>query len=223
MNPIGPNHPHLRAVVRWLVRTINTPIARKRADRALGRAARPLQLEIGGLTKRPGWVVTNVNAVTRNYLDATATWPIEAASVRYVYSDNVIEHIPLEAGRSMLAEAYRCLQPGGVLRLVTPDLRAHVDQYLAGVVPAGQPGAATYQQMGLTVDHPLDWVRIPIASFGHHAGYVYDFDALESELRRAGFTDVVRSDLGSSAHAALSGLDQRAEEGGVQMAVEATR
>ena len=216
-------NPRLRSVVRTTVLAANTPLAKGRTRRALADAPRPLRLEIGGLAPRPGWVVTNVNAVTRNFLDATSTWPLEDGSVSHVYSDNVIEHVPLEAGRVLFAEAYRCLQPGGVIRFVTPDLRGHVERYLAGTAPKGDPEAAVYEQYGLTVDHPLDWVRIPIASFGHHEGYVYDFETLASELERVGFHHVVRTELGASDHPELDGLDQRADEGGAQMAVEATR
>lgn len=202
---------------------MNTPLARRRATRAFESAPRPLRLEIGGLARRTGWVVTNVNAVTRNFMDATVEWPLENGSVEYVYSDNVIEHLSLESGRALLAEAFRCLRPGGVIRLITPDLRGHVEKYLAGVAPAGDPEAAVYEQMGLTVEHPLDWVRIPIASFGHHEGYVYDFETLARELERVGFSSVVRTELGQSSHDALVGLDQRTDEGGTQMAVEAIR
>jgi SAM-dependent methyltransferase len=216
-------NPRLRAVVRPPVLAANTVIARRRTIRTLETSRRPLRLELGGLAPREGWLVTNVDAVTRHYLDATRPWPVEDAAVSFVYSDNVIEHLPLEGTRTLIAEAYRCLQPGGVIRFVTPDLRAHVDKYLAGVAPKGDPKARVYEEIGLTVEHPIDWVRIPIASFGHHLGYLYDFETLATELERAGFTDVVRCGHGCSDHAELSGIDQRADEGGVQLAVEATR
>lgn len=220
---LHPVHPAIRAVARPPVLAVNTPLARRRARQAFDRASRPLKVEIGGLAPRPGWVVTNVNAVTRLYLDATGPWPLEDASVSHVYSDNVIEHVPLEAGRRLFAEAFRCLRPGGAIRFVTPDLRGHVNRYLAGTSPKGDPEAKVYEDYGLTVEHPLDWIRIPIASFGHHTGYVYDFETLASELERAGFVDVTRTALGESDHPDLDGLDQRADEGGAQMAVEATR
>jgi predicted SAM-dependent methyltransferase len=194
----------LRAVVRAAVRTVNTPIAKARTTRVLAKAPRPLKIEIGGLHKRPGWVVTNVNAVTRNFLDATERWPLEDGSVSHVYADNVIEHITLEAGRAMLAEAHRCLRTGGVIRLVTPDIRGHVELYLSGA-------------------QAIDLVRIPIGSFGHHTGYVYDFDTLESELKRAGFHSVTRFELGESDQPEFKGLDQRGEAGDSQIAVEAVR
>ncbi|RYJ05098.1 MAG: methyltransferase domain-containing protein [Actinomycetales bacterium] len=216
-------HPRVKALVRPTVLAVNTPVAARRARRELDAAARPLKLEIGGHALRPGWVVTNVGPTTRLYLDATSTWPLEDASVSHIYSDNVIEHIPLVPARTLFSEAYRCLQPGGAIRFVTPDLRAHVDRYLAGQSPKGDPEAAVYEESGLTVEHPLDWIRIPIASFEHHLGYVYDFDALKLELERAGFTRVTRCELNQSDHPGLAGLDLRAAEGGAQMAVEATR
>ena len=216
-------NPRLRKVARSAVLTVNTPLAKGRAARAIRKADRPAKLEIGGLEARPGWLVTNVNAVTRNYLDATRTWPMEDGSLEVVYADNVIEHISLEQGRVMLAEAYRCLQPGGVIRLVTPDLRKHVELYLSGAEAVDGTVGSFYRGLGLVVEHPVDLVRIPIASFGHHVGYLYDFDALAAELRRAGFTQPAEYSLGDSSHAALKDLDQRTDEGGAQMAVEATR
>lgn len=213
----------VKPVARPVVLAANTPIARRRALRELENQPRPLKLEIGGNAPRAGWFVTNVGPFTKHYLDATATWPLEDASVSHIYSDNVIEHIPLIPARTLFAEAYRCLQPGGAIRFVTPDLRAHVDRYLSGQAPKGDPEAAVYEESGLTVEHPLDWVRIPIASFEHWMGYVYDYETLEAELHRAGFTDVSRRELNESPHPELAGLDLRAAEGGAQMAVEAVR
>ena len=216
-------NPRLRSVARAAVRTVNTPIAKARTTRALAGARRPLKVEIGGLQKRPGWVVTNVNAVTRNYLDATTRWPLEDGSVSHVYADNVIEHITLEAGRAMLAEAYRCLVPGGAIRLVTPDIRGHVELYLSGASAIDTPVGRRYRDAGLVVEHPIDLVRIPIGSFGHHTGYVYDFDTLDAELKRAGFHSTVRCELGQSDRPEFAGLDQRGEAGESQIAVEAVR
>jgi predicted SAM-dependent methyltransferase len=202
---------------------VNRPVATARLRRTLAAVERPFRLELGGLTPRRGWVITNVNAVTRHYLDATKPWPIEDGALSRVYADNMIEHIPLEAARVMLAEAHRCLQPGGVIRLVTPDIRKHVDLYLAGRSAVGGPVGTTYRGLGLTVEHPVDLLRIPIGSFGHHTGYLYDFDTLRAELEAAGFSDVVSCEVNESRHADLAGLDQRVEEGEAQMAVEATR
>jgi SAM-dependent methyltransferase len=216
-------NPRVRSVVRTAVMTVNTPLAKARAARTIAAAERPIKLEIGGLSKRPGWVVTNVNAVTRNYLDATSPWPLEDGACEVVYADNMIEHVPLEAGRVMFAEAFRCLRPGGVIRLVTPDLRKHIELYLSGSAAVDGEIGGFYRSLGLTVAHPVDLVRIPIASFGHHTGYLYDVATLGAELERAGFVEVRERSLSDSSHPALRDLDKRTGEGGAQMAVEARR
>lgn len=213
--------PGARSLARKGVQALNTPLAKARFRQALADADRPYRLEIGGHTPREGWIVTNVNAVTRLYLDATKRWPFADKSVEIVYSDNVIEHLTLEAGRAMLRESHRCLGPGGTIRIVTPDLRAHVEMYLSGEAAMTSAAALHYRDLGLEVEHPIDLVRIPIASFGHHQGYLYDFDTLAAELRRAGFSNVTRRALGTSDHSALQGLDIRGDEGGAQLAVEA--
>jgi hypothetical protein len=123
----------------------------------------------------------------------------------------------------MLAEAHRCLQPGGVIRLVTPDVRKHVELYLAGAASVDGAVGRAYRDLGLVVEHPVDLVRIPIGSFGHHEGYVYDFDTLNDELKRAGFHSTTRHELGESTVGDLRALDQRTDEGGAQIAVEAIR
>lgn len=216
------HRPTLRSVVRSSLQAANTPIAQARFRRAVAQAPRPLRLEIGGHTPRNGWLVTNVNAVARLYLDATKRWPIEKNSVEYVFSDNVIEHLTLQQGRSMLREARRCMRPGGVIRTVTPDLRAHVDMYLSKVDVQSNEIAGHYREIGLDVEYPIDLVRVPVAAFGHHTGYIYDFDTLAAELERAGFKNIVRCELGESEHEALRGLDIRSYEGEAQLAVEAT-
>lgn len=217
------DHPRLYAAARAAVLTVNTPLARRRADRAIAEAPRPMRLEIGGLQERSGWLVTNVNALARNYLDATERWPFEDGACEVVYADNMIEHVTLEAGRRMIAEAFRCLRPGGVIRLVTPDLRKHVELYLAGRESVDGEIGEFYRSLGLTVAHPVDLVRVPIASFGHHTGYLYDVATLSAELERAGFGDAREWPLSDSSHEALKDLDKRTGEGGAQMAVEATR
>jgi hypothetical protein len=214
--------PGARNMARTCVQAANAPFAKARLRRELERATPPIRLEIGGHHARDGWIVTNVNAFTRLYLDATKPWPVKENTVEYLFSDNVIEHLSLQAGRTMLKEAHRCMRPGGVIRLVTPDLRAHVHMYLSGDTALDSDASTHYRTLGLTVEHPVDLVRIPIASFGHHQGYLYDFETLAAELESAGFSSPIRYDLGVSPHPALAGLDIRSHEGGAQLAVEAT-
>jgi len=219
-----PMNPKVRGVVRGVVRTANRPVASARFRAAARKAKRPIALEVGGLKKRDGWLMVNINAVTPYYMDGTKPWIFEDGSLSHVYADNMIEHVPLSGGRVFFAEAYRCLQPGGVIRLVTPDVRTHVDMYLNGTddVVRG-PLADEYRSLGVVIEHPIDLLRTPIGEFGHHAGYVYDFETLDAELQRAGFKPAVRRELQESDDPMLRGLEERPTHGSLQMVVEAVR
>ncbi|MDT4919178.1 MAG: hypothetical protein QOI15_80 [Pseudonocardiales bacterium] len=219
-----PMNPRVRRVVREGVRTVNRPVATARFRAAVRKAPRPIALEVGGLKKRDGWLAVNINAVTPYYMDGTKPWIFEDRSLSHVYADNMIEHVPLAGGRVFFAEAYRCLRPGGTIRLVTPDVRTHVEMYLKGdaAVVSG-PLADEYRSLGVVIEHPIDLLRTPIGEFGHHAGYVYDFETLDAELQRAGFQPAVRRELQESDDPMLRGLEERPTHGSLQMVVEATR
>jgi hypothetical protein len=216
-------NPKVRRVVRAAVMTVNRPVATARFRAAARKAKRPIALEVGGLKKRAGWLMVNINAVTPYYMDGTKPWVFEDGSLSHVYADNMIEHVPLPGGRVFFAEAYRCLQPGGVIRLVTPDVRTHVEMYLKGDGIEKSPLADEYRSLGVVIEHPIDLLRTPIGEFGHHAGYVYDFETLDAELQRAGFKPAVRRNLQESDDPMLQGLEERPTHGSLQMVVEAVR
>jgi SAM-dependent methyltransferase len=213
----------IRNAARDVLHAVNRPVASLRFRRALPRVARPFALEIGGRAPRPGWVVTDVSAITRHYLDATRRWPIEDGALTHVYADNMIEHISLDGGRAFIREAFRCLQPGGRIRIVTPDIELHVRTYLDGRAALASDVATRYKSHGLTLEHAVDLVRIPIGEFRHHEGYVYDFDALTAELTNAGFRDPLRLDAGVSDDPQFVDLEQRTDPGHGQLVVEATK
>jgi len=216
-------NPRLRRIVKASVHAANRPVGTVRFRLAARRAPRPIALEVGGLTPRDGWFMVNVNATAPRYMDGTKPWIFEDGALSYVYADNMIEHVPLAGARVFLEEAHRCLRPGGVIRLVTPDVRAHVDLYLHGNDVVQGAVADEYRALGVVVEHPIDLVRTPIGEFGHHTGYVYDFETLDAELQRAGFSPAVRQPFQESDHPMLRGLEYRSAQTPVQMVVEAAR
>lgn len=93
-------------------------------DYSLG--ARLTQLPVlGWLAKKLG--LFNVQWDSRIKLhDLRKTLPWQDASVDVVYSSHTLEHMSREDGRSLLIECLRVLKPGGLLRIVVPDLADHV-------------------------------------------------------------------------------------------------
>ena len=64
--------------------------------------------------------------------DLRKPFPWPDASARCVYSSHTLEHLDREQGRAFLAECARVLAPGGVLRIVVPDLRVILDEVEKG-------------------------------------------------------------------------------------------
>ncbi len=141
-------------------------------------------------------------------LDASLPFPLPDNCFRLVYSEHMIEHIPLEAGRGMLRECHRVLRPGGRLRIITPnlesilglygpdpgDLQRRYLEWSAGILKGGAwPAEAAY----VVNNFMRDW--------GHQ--FVYDAAALRRGLEEAGFTDITRPALMESPEPALRGLE----------------
>jgi SAM-dependent methyltransferase len=56
------------------------------------------------------------------FADATKRIPLPDASAEIVYSSHMLEHLDRAEARSFLAEAWRVLCDGGILRIAVPDL-----------------------------------------------------------------------------------------------------
>jgi SAM-dependent methyltransferase len=68
--------------------------------------------------------------VTFLHQDCSQRWPLEDGSLDVVFTSNFFEHLPdkTSLGRT-LAEAYRCLRPGGRIVCLGPNIRALAGAY----------------------------------------------------------------------------------------------
>lgn len=62
--------------------------------------------------------------------DLLAPLRLESGSVAVVYTSHFLEHVPRSLVPALLAECFRVLRPGGVIRLVLPDLEEMCREYL---------------------------------------------------------------------------------------------
>ena len=56
--------------------------------------------------------------------------PFESESFDLVYHSHLLEHFTKEDGEKLIAECFRVLRPGGILRIAVPDLESIVKNYL---------------------------------------------------------------------------------------------
>lgn len=66
----------------------------------------------------------------------TSPFPWADNTVDAAYTSHTLEHMTLEQGKTFLKECFRVLRPGGILRVVVPDLRPIIDWYLSGKTKA---------------------------------------------------------------------------------------
>lgn len=65
------------------------------------------------------------------HLDLLKRFPFHDGSYSYCYSSHVLEHMPRSHAPGFLKEIHRVLRPGGVARIVVPDLEGIVRCYLS--------------------------------------------------------------------------------------------
>jgi predicted SAM-dependent methyltransferase len=94
------------------------------------------RLNLGcGVRRHPEWTNVDLVPAGRDVIaaDLRQPLPFEAGSFESVYAAHVLEHLaPIEAAR-LLAEARRLLAPGGIVRIVVPDLEGIARAYLASL------------------------------------------------------------------------------------------
>jgi SAM-dependent methyltransferase len=116
---------------------------------------------------------------------------LEPESAAVIYSSHFIEHLSREAAAAFLRECHRVLKPGGVCRIVTPDLQALVERYRiqsgsgADAADAFVSATLLVQAGGNGVSPWLRWYRAH-TQFETHK-WLYDAASLTGALCRAGF------------------------------------
>jgi len=119
-----------------------------------------------------------------------------------IYAAHVLEHLYLAEAKKLLKECYRTLQPGGVIRLVVPDLRALILEYMETKPDAEPPGAeravhradVLQSRLMLRAEAPHSGRMIyklysKLTDFHSHK-WMYDVESLASYLEEAEFTQV---------------------------------
>jgi SAM-dependent methyltransferase len=175
----------------------------------VNQASQNLQLHIGsGPYNLEGWINLDIFPAQ---LSTNVLWglPFTDGQCRYVFLSHLLEHLfyPTDA-MALLQEIYRILQPGGVVRIVVPDIEQCIRAY--------QENNKEFFQQRLEHWGAGDGNATRLEHFLSHAGagpdpawlfeahkFGYDFETLERALQRVGFKTIVRSTFMASEHAEL--------------------
>ncbi|MBI2828792.1 MAG: methyltransferase domain-containing protein [Acidobacteria bacterium] len=126
--------------------------------------------------------------------------PFSSGTVDCVYASHVLEHLHDDEARRLLRECFRVLKPGGVLRLVVPDLRGIVERYVASASRPARADSSPLPADRLNEDlhlRPRSVARgnvlfrlySTMTEFHTHK-WMYDAESLTERVRSAGFVAV---------------------------------
>ena len=167
------------------------------------RTHSPAKLQLGsgpGGGGLPGWLNTDLlpERWPKARLDATKPFPFPDGAFSRVFSEHMIEHIPLAAGRHMLAESFRVLASGGVIRIATPDLARVLQLYAATDDTARRYLAWSTQHNRLDAGLPTDVIVINSLFHDHGHQFLFDEATLSAILHETGFVNIRRHAPGES-------------------------
>ena len=168
--------------------------------------ARDLWINLGsGKHGKPGWVNVDIkgeDGVNCLY-DCRKSLPFPDRSVAGIFCEHFLEHLDYtEEIPWFLTECHRVLKPGGVLRIIVPDLEKYLKAYCQGgwdelsrVRPLNKDRRDSYFKNMYNT-------RMELVNVLFHQGcehkFGYDHETLEFLLLRYGFSRVCHQEFGKS-------------------------
>ena len=162
--------------------------------------------------------------------------PFSNGSATAIYASHVLEHLYLEDGQNLMTECFRVLQPGGVLRVVVPDLRAIVEEYLGNGVSekkgtdseSPRPADLFNQRLLMRWPTPASsnlFYRLYDSWEDFHSHkWMYDEDSLVALFSKKGFVEVERKDCFQSRIAGIRDVEDRSRiDDGAGVCVEGVK
>lgn len=146
------------------------------------------------------------------YGDVVRGLPIPSGSAQGVYASHVLEHLSLEDFRLALRETFRILAPGGIFRLVVPDLKSRASHYLDLASQGVANASLEFMQETLlgraTTPRSLSSkIRATFGGSAHH--WMWDATSMRAELEQVGFCDIRAAGFGDSGDPMFERVEDR--------------
>ena len=135
----------------------------------------------------PGFVNLDLHGTSPEIVrwDCRRTLPLRDQSALGIRAEQFVEHLEVrEELPSFLADCLRVLKPGGVLRVIVPNARKHMEAYLQPDLNAFD--VLTWPSFSKELPTRMDVVNHVFHQYHEHR-WAYDFENLSDRLKTAGF------------------------------------
>jgi hypothetical protein len=146
------------------------------------------------------WYTKNGRRFPKNvqYGDIVRGLPVDLGSCHGLYCSHILEHLALNDCRRALRHSLSYLRPGGVFRLVLPDLEALARAY----INRSSADAAYWfmrESMLGAEERRRGLGGLVLAWLGNsHHLWMWDYRAMEQELGAVGFRNIRRAAFGDA-------------------------
>jgi hypothetical protein len=130
------------------------------------------------------------------YGDIVKGLPVRREYYKGVYASHVLEHLTLHDFKIAVHNTYRILRPGGIFRLVVPDMHFIADKYIKS--NSNQAVHTLMREASLGCEHKTKGlINKLISLFGNSAHlWMWDFKSIQFELHNVGFVNIRKCDFG---------------------------
>jgi SAM-dependent methyltransferase len=136
--------------------------------------------------------------------DLKKALPYKDSSVDYVYTSHFLEHLELKDSQRLMSEVFRILKPGGIVRVVIPDLALGARQYVAAIEANPDDASAAHEF--------VDWLQLNRPGLRDPHLWMYDAASLSAMLNQVGFSEVVVCEYRKGRVPDCNILDNRPED-----------
>jgi len=132
------------------------------------------------------------------YGDIVKGLPLSPDSCKGVYCSHILEHLSLNDFRIALRNTIKILEPGGLFRLVLPDLELSVKHYIEN--PSNEAALEFMKETSLGHESRARGFKglltVWLGNFQHL--WMWDYKSIKPELEDAGFIEVRKATIGDS-------------------------
>jgi predicted SAM-dependent methyltransferase len=133
------------------------------------------------------------------YMNLNKKWPYKSDSVDIVYASHLFEHLTLVSAELFLNESYRCLKPGGIIRIVVPDLYKICKRYISEYEQTDKADPTEFIMWAINMHREgqygmkSGWIKkfvLEWQGYPHQHKFMYDEKSLTKKFEEKGFREI---------------------------------